>query len=60
MHLPAKVNLSCTVFLIGNISLKKHKELYEVDEEIKRMILSLIKYLSESPTTGPKYKLRQK
>jgi four helix bundle protein len=32
----------------------------EIAEEVKRMILSLIKYLSASPMTGPKYKLRQK
>jgi four helix bundle protein len=39
---------------------EKFNELYEIAEEIKRMILSLIKYLSGSPMTGPKYKLRQK
>lgn len=42
------------------ITEEKFKQLYEIAEEIKRMILSLIKYLSASPMTGPKYKLRQK
>jgi four helix bundle protein len=41
------------------ISEEKFKELYNLAEEIKRMILSLITYLSKSPVTGPKYKLRQ-
>lgn len=39
---------------------EKFKQLYELTEEIRRMILSLIKYLSASPMTGPKYKLRLK
>ena len=39
---------------------EKFKQLYELTEEIRRMVLSLIKYLSASPMTGPKYKLRQK
>ncbi len=39
---------------------EKFKQLYELVEEIKRMILALIKYLSVSPMTGPKYKLRHK
>ena|SRR5688572_19308810 len=38
----------------------KFKELYDIAEEIKRMIIALIKYLSMSPMTGPKYKWRQK
>lgn len=42
------------------ITEEKFKQLYEIAEEVKRMILSLIKYLSTSPMTGPKYKLRQK
>ena len=42
------------------ITEENFKELYEVAEEIKRMILSLIKYLSGSQMTGPKYKLRLK
>jgi four helix bundle protein len=42
------------------ITEEKFKQLYEIAEEVKRMILSLIKYLSASPMTGPKYKLRQK
>ena len=42
------------------ISQEKFTELYNVAEEIKRMILSLIKYLSKSPMTGPKFKLREK
>ena len=42
------------------ISEEKFKQLHDIAEEIKRMILSLIKYLSLSPMTGPKYKLRQK
>lgn len=42
------------------ISNDKFKELYDLGEEIKRMILALIKYLSKSPMTGPKYKWRQK
>lgn len=42
------------------ITEEKFKELYNVVEEIKRMILSLITYLSKSAMTGPKYKLREK
>jgi four helix bundle protein len=42
------------------ITEEKFKQLYEIAEEVKRMLLSLIKYLSVSPMTGPKYKLRQK
>jgi four helix bundle protein len=42
------------------ITEEKFKELYDIAEEIKRMILALIKYLSKSPMTGPKYKWRQK
>lgn len=42
------------------ITEEKFKQLYEIVEEVRRMILSLIKYLSASPMTGPKYKLRQK
>lgn len=38
----------------------KFQELYNLVEEIKRMTLALIKYLSKSPMTGPKYKWRQK
>jgi four helix bundle protein len=41
------------------ISQDKFNELYELVEEIKRMILALIKYLSKSPMTGPKYKWRK-
>jgi four helix bundle protein len=39
---------------------EKFKELYDIAEEIKKMIIAFIKYLSVSPMTGPKYKLRQK
>lgn len=42
------------------IQQEKFKELYEIIEEIKRMIIALVKYLSKSPMTGPKYKWRQK
>ncbi len=42
------------------ISEEKFKELYNLAEEIKRIILSLITYLSKSSMTGPKYKLREK
>ncbi len=42
------------------INEEKFKQLYDVVDEIKLMILALIKYLSVSPMTGPKYKLRQK
>jgi four helix bundle protein len=41
------------------IAEEKFKQLYELANEIKRMILALIKYLSKSPMTGPKYHLRQ-
>lgn len=42
------------------VTAEKFKDLYDVVEEIKRMIIALIKYLSKSPMTGPKYKWRQK
>jgi len=42
------------------IAEEKFRQLYDLAEEIKRMILALIRYLSRSPMTGPKYKLRGK
>jgi len=38
----------------------KFNELYDLAEEIKRMILALIRYLSKTPFRGIKYKLRHK
>jgi four helix bundle protein len=42
------------------ISEEKFCQLYNLAEKIKKLILALIKYLSKSPLTGPKYKLRKK
>ena len=42
------------------ITAEKFKQLYDLAEEIKRMLLSLIVYLSKSVMKGPKYKLRTK
>jgi four helix bundle protein len=41
------------------ISEEKFKELYSMADEIKRMIISLIQYLSATEMKGPKYKLRE-
>lgn len=42
------------------ISDETFKKLYDMADEVKRMVLALIKYLSKTPMTGPKYKWRQK
>lgn len=38
---------------------EKFKELYSMADEIKRMFISLIQYLSKTEMKGPKYKLRE-
>ncbi len=42
------------------IVLEQFKTLYNLAEEIKKMIVSFIHYLSASNLKGPKYKLREK
>ncbi|MEQ1677547.1 MAG: four helix bundle protein [Chitinophagaceae bacterium] len=42
------------------IDQEKFTMLYNLVEEIKRMILALVKYLLNSPLSGPKYKGRNK
>lgn len=42
------------------INQDKFNLLYELAEEIRKMLLSLISYLSKSEFKGPKYKLRTK
>ena len=42
------------------ISEEKFKRLYDLLEEIKRILISLINYLSKTEMKGPKYKLREK
>lgn len=41
------------------ISIEKFEELYNLAEEVKRMILAFIQYLSSSDFRGAKYKLRE-
>ncbi len=42
------------------INPEKFKLLYDLADEIRKMLLSLISYLSKSALKGPKYKLRNK
>ena len=42
------------------ISEEKFKMLYDLLDEIKRVLISLIHYLSKTDMKGPKYNLRQK
>jgi four helix bundle protein len=41
------------------VSIEKFEELYNLTEEVKRMILAFIQYLSASDFRGAKYKLRE-
>jgi four helix bundle protein len=42
------------------ITQQRFKELYEMVEEIKRLLLGFIEYLNQTPMAGPKYKNRVK
>jgi four helix bundle protein len=41
------------------VTIEKFEELYNLTEEVKRMILAFIQYLSASNLKGAKYKLRE-